>query len=97
MPGQAFFKEMVGYGQGCPWSCSHARSGISYHSEEYPVAEDICERRLVMGGSFSPFGPTNGEELMDLYAETFHKVLVERCDELVDLVWPGACATEAVS
>lgn len=97
VPGQTFFKEMVGYGRGCPWSCSHARPGISYRPEEYPVAEDICERRLVMGGSFSPFGPPNGAELMDLYAEAFHKVLVEHRRELVDIAWSAACVAEAVS
>lgn len=84
VPGQTLFREMVGYGGGCPWSCQ-ARPGIRYDPEEYPVTQDICRRRLVMGGSFSSFGPPNGIQLMDLYAEAFHKVLVEHRDDLVDL------------
>lgn len=82
IPGQTLFQEMVGYGKGCPWSCSYARTGISYNADGYPVAREICRRRLVMGGSFSPFGPPNGTELMELYAEAFYKVLVENRDEL---------------
>lgn len=97
VPGQTFFKEMVGYGRGCPWSCSHARPGINYRSEEYPIAENICERRLVMGASSGSFGPPNDAELMDLYAETFYKVLVEHRDDLVDLVWSEVRAAEAIS
>lgn len=84
VPGQTLFLEQIGYGRGCPWSC-HARPDIHYDPEEYPVAQDICRRRLVMGGSFSSFGPPNGAELMDLYAEAFHKVLIEHQDELVNL------------
>jgi len=85
VPGQTLFQEMRGYGRGCPWSCGSARPGTSYHTADYPVASDICRRRLVLGASTSSFGPPNGLQLMDRYAEAFHKVLVEHADELVDL------------
>ena len=85
VPGQTLFQELRGYGRGCPWSCGHARPGVGYRPQEYPVALDICERRLVMGASFSSFGPPNGTGLMDLYAEAFHKVLVDHRAALVEL------------
>lgn len=85
VPGQTLFQEMHGYGKGCPWSCSHARPGIRYDPADYPVASDICTRRLVLGSSASSFGPPNGIRLMESYAEAFHKVLVEHRAGLVDL------------
>jgi len=77
--------EMRGYGRGCPWSCGHAQPGLRYGPAEYPVASDICTRRLVLGSSTSSFGPPNGIHLMERYAEAFHKVLVEHRGNLVDL------------
>ncbi len=82
VPGQTLFQQRTGYGRGCPWTCSHARQDVAYHVDDYPVAIDICRRRLVMGQTFSSFGPPNGIYLMDRYAEVFHKVLVEHRTEL---------------
>jgi dTDP-4-amino-4,6-dideoxygalactose transaminase len=86
VPAQALFQQQVGYGKGCPWSCSHTRPGIRYDPLEYPVAADICRRRVMLGHSTDSFGPPNGIELMECYAEAFHKVLVEHREELIDLV-----------
>jgi len=83
IPAQTLFQQQRGYGRGCPWTCVHARENITYHSEDYPVATDICERRLVLGQTFSSLAPPNGPELMDRYAEAFHKVLVEHSADLV--------------
>ncbi|MGW4239229.1 DegT/DnrJ/EryC1/StrS family aminotransferase [Streptomyces sp. NPDC004749] len=85
VPAQTLFQEMRGYGRGCPWTCGHARPGHRYRAEEYPVAEEICRRRLVLGQSFSSLGPPNDEGTMRLFAEVFHKVLVEERDAVVAL------------
>lgn len=85
VPAQTLFQEMRGYGRGCPWSCGHAAQGHGYRPEEYPVAEEICRRRLVLGQSFSSLGPPSDERTMLMFAEVFHKVLVEELDALVAL------------
>jgi dTDP-4-amino-4,6-dideoxygalactose transaminase len=85
VPMQVLFQEMLGYGNGCPWSCGPARPGIRYDPGDFPVAADICERRLVMGQTFSSFGPPNDEETMDRYAEAFRKVFVDGRDALIAL------------
>jgi dTDP-4-amino-4,6-dideoxygalactose transaminase len=86
VPYQTLFQELRGYGKGCPWTCAHARPGISYARECYPVAEEVCLRRLVLGQSFSSLGPPNDERTMRLYAEAFHKVLVDERGSFADLV-----------
>lgn len=85
VPAQTLFQFRDGYGRGCPWSCPYARPGIQYRAEDYPVAVDVTQRMLVMGHSTDSFGPPNGLDLMKLYAEAFHKVLVEHRDEVVRL------------
>ncbi|MFI1253262.1 DegT/DnrJ/EryC1/StrS family aminotransferase [Streptomyces netropsis] len=93
VPAQTLFQELRGYGRGCPWSCGHARPGHAYRPEEYPVAEEICRRRLVLGQSFSSLGPPNDERTMRTFADVFHKVLVEERESLVALA--RRCAREA--
>jgi len=90
VPAQSLFQFRDGYGRGCPWSCPHAREGIYYDPEEYPVAVDVCRRRVVLGRSTDSFGPPNGPELMEKYAEAFHKVLVEHRGEFLDMVREGS-------
>ncbi|MGC0329813.1 perosamine synthetase [Streptomyces sp. SAI-170] len=85
VPAQTLFQEQRGYGRGCPWTCGHARPGIGYDPRDHPVAEEICARRLVLGQSFSSLGPPNDISTMDLFADVFHKVLVEERDALVAL------------
>jgi dTDP-4-amino-4,6-dideoxygalactose transaminase len=85
VPGQTLFQDMRGYGKGCPWSCGHARAGHTYRVQDYPVAEEICRRRLVLGQSFSSLGPPNTERTMELFARTFHKVLVDERNALIKL------------
>ncbi|WP_370419508.1 DegT/DnrJ/EryC1/StrS family aminotransferase [Streptomyces sp. QH1-20] len=93
VPAQTLFQELRGYGRGCPWSCGHARPGHAYRPEEYPVAEEICRRRLVLGQSFSSLGPPNDERTMRSFADVFHKVLVEERASLIALA--RRCAREA--
>ena len=90
VPAQSLFQFRDGYGRGCPWSCPYAREGIYYDPEEYPVAVDVCRRRVVLGHSTDSFGPPNGPELMEKYAEAFHKVLVEHRGEFLDMVREGS-------
>ncbi|QDQ09202.1 DegT/DnrJ/EryC1/StrS family aminotransferase [Streptomyces spectabilis] len=85
VPAQTLFQDLRGYGRGCPWTCGHATPGHAYRPEEYPVSEEICRRRLVLGQSFSSLGPPNDERTMRLFADVFHKVLVEERDSLLAL------------
>jgi len=85
LPAQTLFQQQRGYGRGCPWTCGHARPGIEYAGEAYPVATDICERRLVLGQTFSSLGPPNNVDLMHRYADAFYKVLVEHRIDLLNL------------
>jgi perosamine synthetase len=84
VPAQTLFQELRGYGRGCPWSCGHARPSHRYRSDDYPVAQEICLRRLVLGQSFSSLGPPNTEQTMALFAEAFHKVLVDERESLIE-------------
>lgn len=85
VPSQALFQDQRGYGKGCPWSCRHARGGLSYTAERYPVAEEVCLRRLVLGQSFSSLGPPNTEQTMKLFADVFEKVLVDEREALIGM------------
>ncbi|MFD8146402.1 DegT/DnrJ/EryC1/StrS family aminotransferase [Streptomyces sp. NPDC059708] len=85
VPGQTLFREMRGYGRGCPWTCGHARPGHHYDPAEYPVGEEVCLRRLVLGQSFSSFGPPNDTATMRRYADVLYKVLVEEREGLIAL------------
>lgn len=75
VPAQSLFQYLEGYGKGCPRSCPYTCPGICYNPDEYPVASDVCRRRLVLGHSTDSFSPPNGLDLMEKYAEAFHKVL----------------------
>jgi len=86
VPAQSLFQFKDGYGHGCPWSCPYVDHDITYDPQEYPVAVEVTKRRLVLGHSIDAFGPPNGLELMERYAEAFHKVLVEHRDELITYV-----------
>ncbi|MEW1632781.1 DegT/DnrJ/EryC1/StrS family aminotransferase [Streptomyces sp. NPDC093801] len=85
VPGQTLFRELRGYGRGCPWSCGHATPGHRYDPAQYPVSEEVCLRRLVLGQSFSSFGPPNDVRTMHRYAEVLYKVLVEEREALIAL------------
>lgn len=84
IPGVTLFQDRRGYGRGCPWTCGHTERNVEYHSEDFPVASDVCRRRLVIGQSLSSLGPPNGEAQMALVAEAFHKVF-SHVDDLISL------------
>lgn len=90
LPGLPMFREQRGYGRGCPWTCGHSGPVRSYRAENYPVASDICRRRLVLGHSYSSFGPPNSLATMQQIANAFEKVLVEHQDDLIRLAKEAA-------
>jgi dTDP-4-amino-4,6-dideoxygalactose transaminase len=71
VPAQAIFQAKVGYGKGCPWNCGHARPGIEYRSDEYPVTNSFVDSRIYVFGIWPP----NGPDLMRGIANAFEKVL----------------------
>jgi perosamine synthetase len=93
LPGLAMFRQGRGYGRGCPWTCTHASPGREYSAADYPVASDICQRRLVLGHSYSSFGPPNSLQTMHQIADAFVKVLAEHRDDLIRLVKESAQET----
>lgn len=95
VPAQTLFQDLRGYGKGCPWTCGHAAPGRRYEPGCYPVAEEVCRRRLVLGQSFSSLGPPNDEHTMGLFGDVLHKVLVEERDALVALARAEAEAQAA--
>jgi perosamine synthetase len=49
LPGQLLFKERVGYGGGCPWTCGKASRDVVYRAEDYPATLDVIRGSLVVG------------------------------------------------
>ncbi len=80
-----FQKLDEGYGKGCPWSCPHARQGIEYHPEDYPVSMRIVESKICFGHEHGGIAPPNGLALMEHYLHALRKVLVDNLDEVAAL------------
>jgi perosamine synthetase len=85
LPGHTVFQARDAYGRGCPWSCPHARQGIEYHPEDYPVSMRIVESKISLGHEHGGLAPPNGLELMEHYVQAFRKVLVEHLEEVAAL------------
>ncbi len=79
VPGLDVFQAKAGYGYGCPWTCRHGRD-VEYRSEDYPVAQGICDSRGYVGG----VNAANDMELMKLYTDGLSKVL-GNVDRLLEL------------
>ncbi|MFH8804285.1 hypothetical protein ACH4F6_32680 [Streptomyces sp. NPDC017936] len=90
VPAQTLFQDLRGYGRGCPWSYDQAAPGRRYGPDDHPVARDVCERRLVLGQTFSSLGTPNDTATLARYAEALHKVLVDERDALTELAWQEA-------
>lgn len=90
LPGLPMFRDQHGYGRGCPWTCTHNVPPRQYRAEDFPVASDVCRRRLALGQSYSSFGPPNGLKTMQQIADAFAKVLTDHRDDLVRLVASAA-------
>lgn len=85
LPGHTVFQARDAYGRGCPWSCPHARQGIEYHPEDYPVSVRIVETKICVGHEHGGIAPPNGLDLMEHYVQAFRKVLVECLEEVAAL------------
>lgn len=70
IPNQELFRQRVGYGRGCPWSCNHYHKNSDYQLEHFPNALKWCEEYTLIWGHFPP----NDLSLMRRYVEAFEKV-----------------------
>ncbi|OGV71756.1 MAG: hypothetical protein A3K19_25390 [Lentisphaerae bacterium RIFOXYB12_FULL_65_16] len=71
VPAQSVFKDMQGYGKGCPWNCKHYGRKFKYRGEDYPrTIKFIAEHAYL-----SAVHPPNTMKLMKLYVEGFKKVM----------------------
>jgi hypothetical protein len=65
------FQAKNGYGEGCPWSCSHAQP-VDYSLDQYPVAQKHCDTHT---GILPPLRAPNGLEAVELTARGIRKVM----------------------
>jgi len=80
VPQQDVFKDMVGYGKGCPWSCDHARQGITYDPAEYPKTVAFIDSHSYLSGVYPP----NDMDLMKKFVDAFGKIS-ENAARVMDL------------
>ena len=80
VPSQMLFREQVGYGKGCPWTCPHYKGRVRYAEEVYPMAQKFIDHVtwLVTG-----YGAPNTANEMDFILAAFRKVF-DHLDEAVD-------------
>ncbi len=69
LPGAAIFRDKVGYGKGCPWTCRFGRD-VVYRMEDYPGTRTVNDSRALLNG----VRPPSDMELMKLYVDAFAKV-----------------------
>lgn len=79
LPGQTLFRERVGYGKGCPWSCGHARD-VAYRMEDYPRALGVIRGSLVLGDRLA-LASLREPAVVERYLRAFAKVFAH-LDEL---------------
>ena len=70
VPAQDVFKDRMGYGKGCPWTCPYGSGEVYYDGNDYPRTLEFLEAHSYLGGVYPP----NTMELMTLYVEGFKKV-----------------------
>jgi len=71
LPAMTVFQAKNGYGNGCPWSCQHARP-VSYALEQYPEAQRHTDTHT---GMTTPLRAPNTTEVAECVARGFRKVL----------------------
>ena len=82
VPAQKVFKNKAAFGKNCPWSCPHAGEGIAdmvYDPFDYPFCVDMFDRSFCV----KPMYPPNDLNLMERFAEAFHKVF-DNLDEVIE-------------
>ena len=70
VPGQDVFKDRVGYGKGCPWTCPFGRGDVYYNAEDYPKTIEFIDGHSYLSAVYPP----NTMELMQLYVDAFTKI-----------------------
>ncbi len=73
LPGQELFREKVGYGKGCPWTCHQNGNGIEYRAEDYPQTVKLLNDSFLIGSESYPIF-NQPLALMKQYALAFEKV-----------------------
>jgi len=71
LPAMTVFQAKNGYGNGCPWSCPHARP-VDYALEQFPTAQRHADWHT---GMTVPLRAPNGPDAAELTAAGFHKVM----------------------
>jgi len=78
VPSQGIFKELAGYGKGCPWNCKHARDAEfekEYDKSNYPITLKVLNSSIVL---YDSIFPPNGSKLMDSYIKAFQKIFLPK-------------------
>lgn len=70
VPAQDVFKNRIGYGKGCPWTCPFGRGDVYYDGSDYPLTVQFIESHSYLAGVYPP----NEMKLMELYVDAFAKV-----------------------
>ncbi len=70
VPGQDVFKNRVGYGKGCPWTCPFGRGDVHYDGADYPKTNEFIAAHSYLSAVYPP----NTMELMKLYVDAFSKI-----------------------
>lgn len=103
LPAQPLFQLREGYGRGCPWTCPHARKGITYDVSDYPETINLLNNSIVISSEKYPTFSQN-MEVMEGNVAAFKKVfdnldeIIDRKDEVLarkDVILEGSFAGEA--
>ena len=78
VPGQALFRNKVGYGRGVPWSLGEP---VSYDLGQYPETVRLLDSSIVLFSQTHPIAP-QPSSLCEAYAEALAKVWL-RLDEVL--------------
>ncbi|NOZ20578.1 MAG: DegT/DnrJ/EryC1/StrS family aminotransferase [Planctomycetes bacterium] len=81
VPAQSVFKDMKGYGKGCPWTCKFYGKKIKYDGADYPVTNQFIAEHAYLTGVYPP----NTMALMKRYVKGFQKVM-SRPKDIMKLV-----------
>jgi dTDP-4-amino-4,6-dideoxygalactose transaminase len=79
LPAHTVFQAKNGYGHGCPWSCPHARPGISYALKQYPVSLKVIDSCIQI--AINGHRPPNGRKELDAIVQGVRKVF-EHLDQV---------------
>lgn len=80
VPAQDVFKDRVGYGKGCPWTCPFGSGEVRYDADEYPKTWAFIDAHSYLGGVYPP----NDMDLMERYLAGFAKVS-ENAERVMEL------------